>query len=238
MLQPSPQPMHPNRQLTEPRAKTLEALGQSRLVAAVRTQGPAQALAVAEAVAAGGCSLVEVSLAVPGWADVLRDLSRHRDLIGGAGGLASVAQAQEAIEAGAHFIGTSMTLPEIVPVCHAAHVVVALGALTPSEIHTAAASGADLIRIYPAEALGGVPYVRRILEEFPGLRIMVAGDITEETLRAYLDLPVSAILVGSLLAPPRQIDRGRYAPITEQAMRLTALSQRRRQRDLGAAPAT
>jgi 2-dehydro-3-deoxyphosphogluconate aldolase / (4S)-4-hydroxy-2-oxoglutarate aldolase len=196
---------------------TLGEMVRRKLVAAIRTKTPEQALASAEAVAAGGIASLEIALTIPGAVEVIRALAHRTRLAVGAGGVLTKEQAETALAARASFLVCPVGDVSLVPLCREAGVVSVLGAATPSEIWQAHRAGTDVVRVFPVNALGGPRYLRTIRESLPPVPVMVEGDVTLENVPDYLALPVQMIVLGECVVVPGLVARGVYASITARA---------------------
>jgi 2-dehydro-3-deoxyphosphogluconate aldolase/(4S)-4-hydroxy-2-oxoglutarate aldolase len=188
-----------------------------RLVAEVRTDTAVQALGVVDALAVAGVSSIEIALTIPGAHEILTHLATRQDVLIGAGSVLDPRQASEAISCGARFIASPIVAPELVPVCRDANVACILGGLTPTEIITAQRAGAEMVKLFPAEALGGPQYVRGLLRQLTHVSLQISGGITAENLGEYLALPVRTLAVGTLLVPPMLVERNSWQAITARA---------------------
>lgn len=206
----------------------LKGMIRRRLVAVIRTTTPEQALATGEALAAGGITSLEIRLTVPEAAQVIKALAARPGLMVGAGAVLSKEQAEAALEAQARFLVCPVGDVSLVPLCREAGVVSIIGALTPTEILAAHRAGADVVKIFPVEALGGPGFLRAVLESLPPLPLMIEGGVTLENLPDYLGLPVELIAVGEHLIVPRLVATGVYARLTARARDFVLLVERRK----------
>ncbi|MGZ3584984.1 MAG: bifunctional 4-hydroxy-2-oxoglutarate aldolase/2-dehydro-3-deoxy-phosphogluconate aldolase, partial [Ktedonobacterales bacterium] len=188
-----------------------------RLVAEVRTDTAIQALGVVDALALGGVTAIEVSLTIPGAPEILSHLAARKDILVGAGAVIDVHQASDAISHGARFIASPILAPELVAPCRDANVACILGALTPSEIISAQRAGAEMVKLFPAEALGGPMYVRALMRQLTHVSLQISGGFTVEHMVEYLALPVRTLGLGSLLVPRVLFERGNWQAITARA---------------------
>ncbi len=177
----------------------MDELRARRLLAIVRGTEPAAAARTVLTLAEEGITLVEVSLNTPGALDVI---SRVRADLGGgatvgAGTVITAGDADRAADAGAEFVVT----PAIVPGLHTAvrrGLPVLGGALTPTEVMTATQAGAAAVKLFPA-SLGGVRYLRALLDPFPGAALVPVGGVDADAAREYLAAGAVAVGVGSPL---------------------------------------
>jgi 2-dehydro-3-deoxyphosphogluconate aldolase/(4S)-4-hydroxy-2-oxoglutarate aldolase len=179
------------------RTELIEEMHRHRLVAVVRSKSAEEALETAAAVADGGVKFVEITFSVPGAVAVIAALAKQSGLRVGGGTVLSPNEAQQAIAAGAEFIVSPSLEFNLIPICRAAEVACVSGAATPSEIVSAARAGADLVKIFPADCVGGPHFVRQLRGPFPDVRLMVSGGVDETNVKEYAALGVTGICLGS-----------------------------------------
>jgi 2-dehydro-3-deoxyphosphogluconate aldolase/(4S)-4-hydroxy-2-oxoglutarate aldolase len=207
---------------------TLKELIRRRLVAVLHTKTPEQALAVAEAVGAGGILSLEIPMTIPDAVEVIKTLTRRPGFLVGAGGVLMRGQAEAALKAGARFLISPMGELSLIPLCREAGVVSVIGGFTPTEIMTARHAGADMVKVFPLESVGGPRFLQELVEPFPDLPLMISGNISIESLPDYLGFPHLVIALGSSLVIPRLVSQGRYATITERAHQWVIFVEKRR----------
>jgi 2-dehydro-3-deoxyphosphogluconate aldolase/(4S)-4-hydroxy-2-oxoglutarate aldolase len=175
----------------------LDVMQHHRLVAVVRSKTAKEALATARAVAEGGVMFVEITFTVPGAVDVIKALASESNVQVGAGTVLSKDQAEQGIKAGARFVVSPSLELDLIPLCHEAQVACIPGAASPTEIMNAIRAKADLVKIFPADTLGGPHFVRQMLGPFPDARFMVSGGVSEGNVKEYAALGVVGIVLGS-----------------------------------------
>ena len=175
----------------------LDAMQRHRLVAVVRSKTAKEALATARAVAEGGVKFIEITFTVPGAVDVIKALVGESNVQVGAGTVLSEDQAEQGIEAGARFVVSPSLELDLIPLCHEAQVACIPGAASPTEIINAIRAKADLVKIFPADTLGGPHFVRQMLGPFPDAPFMVSGGVSEDNVKEYAALGVVGIVLGS-----------------------------------------
>ncbi|MGB6192828.1 MAG: bifunctional 4-hydroxy-2-oxoglutarate aldolase/2-dehydro-3-deoxy-phosphogluconate aldolase [Terracidiphilus sp.] len=198
---------------------TQEIIERVGLIPVLRAKSSAQAHAVVKAMLAGGVTVVEVTMTVPGAIDLLRELkTRHGDkILLGSGTVTTAAQAQATIAAGAEFVVSPSLHPEVIAATKAAQKISIPGALTPTEAITAWNAGADYVKIFPCSALGGATYLKSLLAPFPHLRLIPTGGVTLQSAESFLKAGARALGVGSDLVNLAAIDAGHPETITEAA---------------------
>src|SRR5215469_11104451 len=188
-----------------------------RLVAEVRTATAIQALGVVDALATAGITTIEISLTIPGASEILSHLATRHDVLIGAGAVLDTHQANQAISCGARFVASPIFAPELMPPCREANIACMLGALTPTEIIAAQRAGAEMVKVFPAEALGGPMYVRALLRQLTHVSLQISGGFTAENMGEYLALPIRTLALGTLLVPRLLVERGNWQAITNRA---------------------
>ena len=202
--------------MPETTAQTIERIG---LIPVLRARNAAQAHALVRAMIAGGVSIVEVTMTVPGAVDLLKELKREygAKLLLGSGTVTTAAQAEATIEAGAEFVVSPSLHPEVIALTKASKKISIPGALTPTEVITAWNAGADYVKVFPCSAVGGASYLKSLLAPFPHLRLIPTGGVTLETAESFLRAGARALGVGSDLVNLAAIDAGTPETITETA---------------------
>jgi len=202
--------------MPETTAQTIERIG---LIPVLRARNAAQAHALVRAMIAGGVSIVEVTMTVPGAVDLLKELKREygAKLLLGSGTVTTAAQAEATIEAGAEFVVSPSLHPEVIALTKASKKISIPGALTPTEVITAWNAGADYVKVFPCSAVGGASYLKSLLAPFPHLRLIPTGGVTPETAESFLRAGARALGVGSDLVNLAAIDAGTPETITETA---------------------
>jgi 2-dehydro-3-deoxyphosphogluconate aldolase/(4S)-4-hydroxy-2-oxoglutarate aldolase len=179
------------------------------IVAVVRSPSSEQLVEVAQALAEGGVTNVEITLTVPGALEVIRDVRRRlgEELFLGAGTVLDPESARAALLAGAEYIVTPTLNPEVIRVCRRYGKLVMPGAFTPTEILTAWESGADLVKVFPAD-VGGPAYLKTIHGPLPQIPLMPTGGVNLKTAADFLRAGACALGVGGALVEKDALARG------------------------------
>jgi len=209
------------------RIKLISELHASRLVAVIRSKTTEDALALAHAAAEGGIQFVEITFSVPGALDVIKELTRRGGIHVGAGTVLAAQQAERAIGVGAEFIVSPSLELNLIGLCHTANVACFPGAATPTEIVAAQRARADLVKIFPADLVGGPYFVRQMQGPFPEVRFMVSGGVSLKNVQAYVQAGVIGICLGSAYLGTILEKKGKKPFITEMQkfVKLVAQSQ-------------
>jgi 2-dehydro-3-deoxyphosphogluconate aldolase / (4S)-4-hydroxy-2-oxoglutarate aldolase len=202
--------------MSETTAQIIERVG---LIPVLRARNAGQAHAVVQAMLAGGVTVVEVTMTVPGAIDLLKELNQEYGdkLLLGSGTVTTTAEAEATIEAGAEFVVSPSLHPEVIAATRSADKLSIPGALTPTEVITAWRAGADYVKIFPCSAMGGASYLKALLAPFPFLKLIPTGGVTLETAESFLGAGARALGVGSDLVNLSAVDSGHPETITETA---------------------
>jgi 2-dehydro-3-deoxyphosphogluconate aldolase/(4S)-4-hydroxy-2-oxoglutarate aldolase len=194
----------------------IERLG---IVPVLRARSAKEGHALVDALMAGGITVMEVTMTVPGAVGLLRELKKeHGDkLLLGSGTVTDAAQAEETIDSGAEFVVSPSFHPEVVAKTKQMGKVSIPGALTPTEVITAWRAGADYVKIFPCSAVGGAPYLKALLAPFPELQLIPTGGVTLQTAADFLKAGARALGVGTDLVNPKAIEEGKPEKVTETA---------------------
>jgi 2-dehydro-3-deoxyphosphogluconate aldolase / (4S)-4-hydroxy-2-oxoglutarate aldolase len=202
--------------MPETTAEIIERVG---LIPVLRAKNSKQAHAVVQAMIAGGVTVVEVTMTVPGAIDLLKELKQEygSKLLLGSGTVTTASEAQATINAGAEFVVSPSLHPEVIAATKTNSKLSIPGALTPTEIITAWRAGADYVKIFPCSAMGGASYLKSVLAPFPFFKLIPTGGVTLETAASFLQAGARALGVGSDLVNLAAIDAGHPETITETA---------------------
>lgn len=200
------------------------------LIPVLRAKSVAQAHAVVKAMLAGGVTVVEVTMTVPGAVGLLAELKREYgdDVLLGSGTVTTADEANATIDAGAEFVVSPSLHADVIAATKAAGKVTIPGSLTPTEVIAAHRAGADFVKIFPCSAMGGAPYLKALLAPFPFLKLIPTGGVTIATAADFLKAGARALGVGSDLVNLAAVDEGKPEAITEAARRYLDVLQQTR----------
>ena len=203
------------------RAAVLGAFAQHRCSAILRTNDRDAVRPALEAAIAGGFKIVEVTLTTPDALEHVAALSERHGLVVGAGTVLSVDDAKESMAAGARFLVSPVTDPQIVTFCRQHDLVSIPGTHTPTEMMTAHRAGADIVKLFPGPA-NGPDFVRAIRGPLPFLRIFPTSGVTEDNVDEWMKAGAFGLgFVGSLFDAD-DLKLRRFEAITARAARMVA----------------
>jgi len=202
--------------MSETTQETLERVG---LIPVLRARNNVQAHTIVEAMMAGGVTVVEVTLTVPGAVELIKELNKKygSKLLLGSGTVTTGDEAAATIDAGAEFVVSPSFHADVVARTKAMGKLSIPGSLTPTEVITAWRSGADYVKIFPCSAMGGASYLKALLAPFPHLKLIPTGGVTVQTAETFLKAGARALGVGSDLVNLAAVDAGKPETITETA---------------------
>jgi 2-dehydro-3-deoxyphosphogluconate aldolase/(4S)-4-hydroxy-2-oxoglutarate aldolase len=188
------------------------------LVPVLRASSVDKALALASAIADGGVTVLEVTMTVPGAIEVMRCLAQDRpDILIGAGTVLDPETARMCILEGAKFVVSPALNLGTIEMCHRYSVAVLPGALTPTEIVTAWQAGADVVKVFPASAMGGAKYLTALKGPLPQVELIPTGGVSLATAHEFLHAGAFALGVGSDLVDAKAMAEGKPEKITDTA---------------------
>jgi 2-dehydro-3-deoxyphosphogluconate aldolase/(4S)-4-hydroxy-2-oxoglutarate aldolase len=195
-----------------------ERLREATAIAIFRTNTAEQAVEGVGAAVRGGFEAVEITMNTPDATDAMAELAGRTDSIMGAGTIVEADQVKQAYDAGAEFIVTPIVAPEVVEAAHDLSMPVAIGASTPTEIFTARRAGADWVKVFPGESLGGPNYIAQVLGPLAGTPILVTGGLTAENYLGYLDAGAELVGFAGSVFDPNVAAEGRYDELERRAI--------------------
>ncbi|HEU5232207.1 MAG TPA: bifunctional 4-hydroxy-2-oxoglutarate aldolase/2-dehydro-3-deoxy-phosphogluconate aldolase [Terriglobales bacterium] len=209
------------------RARVLEV----GIVPVVRATSAKQAISAAVAVAAGGITIVEVTMTVPGALDAISQLIKTlgSEVIVGAGTVLDAQAARQCFDAGAEFlVSPGLDLGTIKAAQDAGKLIMA-GALTPTEVITAWKAGADFVKVFPASAVGGAAYLKALRGPLPQVPLVPTGGVNLNTAADFLRAGASALGIGGELVLAAALKSGETAQITALARQYLEIVQQVRE---------
>jgi 2-dehydro-3-deoxyphosphogluconate aldolase/(4S)-4-hydroxy-2-oxoglutarate aldolase len=198
----------------------VEAFG---VVAVIRLKDPAKLRATVDAMSEGGVRVLEVTMTVPRAVDMIRELapSLPAGFLLGAGTVTDADTARQVIDAGASFVVSPILRADIIAVCHERDVPAMPGCFSPTEIFTAHECGADVVKVFPATALGP-QFIRDVRAPLPQIKLMPTGGVTLDNAGDWIRAGAVAVGLGSALLDAKAIDEGRFDVIAANARRVVA----------------
>ena len=212
------------------RELTVQRLESAGVVAVIRLADGTALRAVADALAEGGVRALEVTMTVPRAAALISELAKALpdEFLVGAGTVLDANTAREVIDAGARFVVSPVFRRPVLEAVHARDVAAMPGCFTPTEILEAWDAGADIVKVFPATALGP-GFFTDVRGPLPQVRLMPTGGVTRANAGDWIRAGAVAIGVGTALVDRQAVLDGRYDLITANARHFVEAVRQARQ---------
>jgi 2-dehydro-3-deoxyphosphogluconate aldolase/(4S)-4-hydroxy-2-oxoglutarate aldolase len=193
------------------------------IVAIIRADSSEQLIDAASALYDGGVTGMEVTMTTPNALQVIADVRKKfgDKVLIGVGSVLDTETARMAILAGAEFVVTPVTRPEVIQLCNRYSKPIASGAYTPTECLTAHESGADFVKLFPADQVGPT-HIKNILAPMPMLRIIPTGGVTVESAASFIKAGCVALAAGSSLVSKEILTQRNWKKLSETAAAFVA----------------
>jgi 2-dehydro-3-deoxyphosphogluconate aldolase/(4S)-4-hydroxy-2-oxoglutarate aldolase len=190
------------------------------VVAVIRLQDGLKLRAVVNALARGGITALEITMTVPRAIELIAEIapSLPPGFLLGAGTVVDPDTARAAVKAGARYVVSPVFRPAVVEAAHAAGAAAMPGCFSPTEILAAWDAGADVVKVFPATALGPA-YFKDLKGPMPQVRLMPTGGVSLENAAEWIRAGAVAVGVGGALVDPKLVAADDFAGITERARR-------------------
>ncbi len=203
----------------------LEGIARARVVPVVVVDDAAQGVLVASALRDGGLPVAEVTFRTAGARAAIEAIAREvPDVLVGAGTVVTAAQVNEAVDAGARFLVSPGLSAAVVRRAQELGVPVVPGVATPSDVIAALDLGLDVVKLFPANVVGGPAAVKAFSAPFPGLRFVPTGGVSAANLLDYLALPAVLAAGGSWMVDAALVRAGDTAEISRRTREAVALA--------------
>jgi 2-dehydro-3-deoxyphosphogluconate aldolase/(4S)-4-hydroxy-2-oxoglutarate aldolase len=187
------------------------------LIPVIRVASVTEAMDVADAIKAGGVTLIEITMSVPGALDAIKKLAQKYkdDIIMGAGTILDTETGRAALLAGAQFLVTPTLNLSLIELAHRYSAVIVPGAATPTEILTAWNAGADMVKVFPAAQLGGPEYIKALRGPLPQVLYVPTGGVNLQNAGAFIKAGATALGAGGELVDKKAVKEKKFDVITE-----------------------
>jgi 2-dehydro-3-deoxyphosphogluconate aldolase/(4S)-4-hydroxy-2-oxoglutarate aldolase len=209
--------------MSQGRVETTHAVEACGVVAVIRIHEPGKLRAVVDALAEGGVRALEVTMTVPRAIEMIAQLAPilPKGFLLGAGTVLDPETARLAILSGAQFIVGPVFRPGVIAMCHRYDVTAIPGCFTPTEILSAWEAGADVVKVFPATALGP-GFFKDVHGPLPQVKLMPTGGVSLDNAGDWIRAGAVAVGVGTALLDAAAISAGEFSVITANARRVVA----------------
>ena len=202
----------------------LEKLSLIGIVPVIAIDDAADAVPLCKALSEGGLPCAEITFRTAAAAEAIQNVSRELpDVLVGAGTVLTCEQVDRAVAAGAKFIVSPGLNPEVVRHCQEVGIPVTPGTSNPSDIETALSLGLKTVQFFPAEAAGGLKYIKSIAAPYVDVTFMPTGGVNEKNLLDYLSFGKILCCGGSWMVPKDAVkakDWDKIRELTASAVKL------------------
>jgi len=199
------------------------SLESSGVIGIIRMADATRLRDVTDALVAGGLRALEVTMTTPGAVDLIRALAPTLppDFVLGAGTVTDAETVTRVFDAGAKFVVSPVFRRSVIEACHHHDVPALPGCFTPTEILDAWEAGADIVKVFPATAVGP-GYIRDVLAPLRQVKLMPTGGVTVDNAGDWIRAGAVAVGLGSALLDPKAIAANDFEAIAALARRAMA----------------
>ena len=222
------------------KSEIMQHIAEIGVIPVVRAESADIALRAIDAIQAGGISVLEITMTVPGAIRIIEEVAQKlgSKAIVGAGTVLDEVTARQCILAGAQFIVSPALNLDTISCCHRYGIVVIPGAMTPTEVVTASSAGADWVKVFPAGALGGPSYIKALKAPLPHIQLVPTGGVSLKTAADFILAGATALGVGTDLVDTKALRDGEDRLITQRARQFVEVVREARSELQGARAAT
>jgi 2-dehydro-3-deoxyphosphogluconate aldolase/(4S)-4-hydroxy-2-oxoglutarate aldolase len=189
-------------------------LHETRIIPVLKIRDAKKAVPLARALQEGGLPAAEVTFRTEAAEEAIRSIARELpEVCVCAGTVLTPQQAEQAVNAGAKAIISPGTNLETVKWCIAHEIPVIPGCATPTEVEACMRLGLSLVKLFPAEVVGGVAMLKALHGPYSSMQFMPTGGIKPQNVKEYLSLPNVWCCGGTLLAPDSALESEDYDTI-------------------------
>jgi len=187
------------------------------VVGVIRTSSSEYAYRLAKAWDETSITQIEVTMTVPNALQVIEKLLGEGVTRLGGGTVRTVEQVRELKRMGASFAVAPHSDEKVIKEAVSLGLAITPGALTPSEIYRAKELGATSVKIFPINSVGGISYIKAILEPLPDLKLVVSGGVQPNEVQEYLRLGCVGVCMGGALWSVKTVAVGDLSAIRSEA---------------------
>lgn len=207
--------------MSAPRQAIVQSLEASGIIAIIRLKDGAALPRVVDALAEGGVRALEITMTVPGAVEYIRQVASTlpAGFLLGAGTVLDADTALRVADAGARFIVSPVFRTEVIDAAHRRDIPVLPGCFSPTEILNAWDAGADIVKVFPATALGPT-YLKDLRGPLPQVKLCPTGGVSIDNVADWIRAGAAAVGVGSALVDAKAVAAGDFGLIRGNASRI------------------
>ena len=193
----------------------MEKIGEIGIIPVIKIDEAEKAVPLARALAAGGIPCAEITFRTAAGEEAIRRVNdAGLDVLLGAGTVLTVEQVDKAVSAGAKFIVSPGFNPKVVARCIEKGVPVMPGCASPTDIEQALEFGLDVVKLFPAELLGGLDYIKAVAAPYTAVKFVPTGGINAANIAKYLAYEKIVACGGSWMVRDDMLAAGDFDGIT------------------------
>jgi 2-dehydro-3-deoxyphosphogluconate aldolase/(4S)-4-hydroxy-2-oxoglutarate aldolase len=206
--------------------KILEEIGAYKIVPVIVIDDPQNAIPLAQALIEGGLPVAEVTFRTKAAKESIKLIAdKFPSILIGAGTVLTIDQVKSSIDSGAKYIISPGLNPGVVEYCVVNKIPITPGIATPSEIEKALEFNLEVVKFFPAEALGGLNYLKAISAPYGNLKFIPTGGIDEKNLASYLSFPKILACGGSWMVKSDLISNKKFDEIKRLSSAALAIAK-------------
>ena len=184
----------------------IQNMHKNGLIGIVRDNNEADAMVRTRAIMDGGVTILEISMSTPGALNIIETIAKeikekNLDVYVGAGTVLDPETARQTILAGASFILAPNFNLEVAKMCNRYSICYMPGVMTFNEIVTAMDAGCDIVKVFPASALG-IGFIKAVMGPLPQARCIPVGGVNIDNIEAWFNDGAYAVSLGTALTNP------------------------------------
>jgi 2-dehydro-3-deoxyphosphogluconate aldolase/(4S)-4-hydroxy-2-oxoglutarate aldolase len=204
--------------------EVLEKIGALRLIPVVKIENSKDAVPLGLALLEGRLPIAEITFRTAAAEGAIRALTAELpELLVGAGTVLSVDQVKSAVDAGARFMVAPGFNPTVVDYCLEHNICVVPGVNNPSQIERALERRLQVVKFFPAEASGGLPFLKAVAAPYGDILFLPTGGINLRNLTTYLSYPRVIACGGSWMVKSDLISSGNFTQIKKLTQEAVAI---------------
>jgi 2-dehydro-3-deoxyphosphogluconate aldolase/(4S)-4-hydroxy-2-oxoglutarate aldolase len=208
----------------------LQKIVEGGVIAILRQVPEEQAERLADSLVEGGVTALEVTVQTPEAFSMIQRLAKRLQgrAIVGAGTVIDGETARLAINSGADFLFSPSLHQDVIRTALRYGKIAMPGVMTPTEMINAMEWGADLVKVFPATALG-VSYIKDVKGPFPHIPLVPVGGISLDNVASFIQAGAVAVGIGGNLVNRKLMDEGKYEEIRRVAEQYVEIVKQARQ---------
>jgi 2-dehydro-3-deoxyphosphogluconate aldolase / (4S)-4-hydroxy-2-oxoglutarate aldolase len=197
----------------------MKTLDTTPIIGIIRGIPEEHLLPTLEAAISGGLSTIEITMNTANAEKLIQLAATHfsKECAIGAGTVTTIRECTEALSAGARYIVAPHFESNIASLCKDKEIPYFPGALTPTEIFNAWSNGAEMVKVFPVSALGGIDYIKNLRGPYHNIALLACGGVTLNNMESYFEAGVNAIAIGTQIFKPDWIKSKDYKSIETAA---------------------